>query len=442
MSSQEKIGGRWNNCLHGSNGYYAFNKVASKTMTSTHVRGQECIQHPLVRKLYSHHREEIIEAVEALMKCFVPAQHEVELLHVLSHADEDESYAPLWAIVILGVEGTSVAVPFLYGILDLDDDLYNEAAQEALKKLALRYSDIVGEIGMFFVEDHFHREPASARLFGYGPLSLLLDQPLVKAFFLMALEQDDMWKETMLYDLASTRDARLLEIVKRHIALAEIRNEDTRELKEVYCLLDSEPAHMEAFAEFQRYEDQFESRDWKKRLEHVLSEVSDHPDEATEPELQNENQVAPLDDLQLKESMKRLLKIRDQYLISDFHMETYLEVRPRSEDEERFHEMLVLLGMDELWSVEKVQLLMNSQQDPDRALNLLWDEVSFATPRGKELFAVHFFDLWYHTPRTEFQGVTPAEMEDHSATSKQVKIGRNDPCTCGSGKKFKKCHGA
>jgi preprotein translocase subunit SecA len=24
----------------------------------------------------------------------------------------------------------------------------------------------------------------------------------------------------------------------------------------------------------------------------------------------------------------------------------------------------------------------------------------------------------------------------------QEKVGRNDPCPCGSGKKFKKCHGA
>jgi preprotein translocase subunit SecA len=27
-------------------------------------------------------------------------------------------------------------------------------------------------------------------------------------------------------------------------------------------------------------------------------------------------------------------------------------------------------------------------------------------------------------------------------TSDHEKIGRNDPCWCGSGKKFKKCHGA
>jgi uncharacterized protein YecA (UPF0149 family) len=28
------------------------------------------------------------------------------------------------------------------------------------------------------------------------------------------------------------------------------------------------------------------------------------------------------------------------------------------------------------------------------------------------------------------------------AVSKDAKIGRNDPCPCGSGKKYKKCHGA
>jgi uncharacterized protein YecA (UPF0149 family) len=25
---------------------------------------------------------------------------------------------------------------------------------------------------------------------------------------------------------------------------------------------------------------------------------------------------------------------------------------------------------------------------------------------------------------------------------KEAKVGRNDPCPCGSGKKYKKCHGA
>jgi len=42
---------------------------------------------------------------------------------------------------------------------------------------------------------------------------------------------------------------------------------------------------------------------------------------------------------------------------------------------------------------------------------------------------------------------TPARVGGDDAPIKTVKreepkIGRNDPCWCGSGKKFKKCHGA
>jgi preprotein translocase subunit SecA len=36
-------------------------------------------------------------------------------------------------------------------------------------------------------------------------------------------------------------------------------------------------------------------------------------------------------------------------------------------------------------------------------------------------------------PKVEAEGKQPAKAED--------KVGRNDPCPCGSGKKFKQCHG-
>jgi preprotein translocase subunit SecA len=38
-------------------------------------------------------------------------------------------------------------------------------------------------------------------------------------------------------------------------------------------------------------------------------------------------------------------------------------------------------------------------------------------------------------------GAAPAALQTVQASPHQ-KIGRNDPCWCGSGKKFKKCHGA
>jgi len=36
----------------------------------------------------------------------------------------------------------------------------------------------------------------------------------------------------------------------------------------------------------------------------------------------------------------------------------------------------------------------------------------------------------------------PAQDESKPVRRDQPKVGRNDPCPCGSGKKYKKCHGA
>ena len=44
------------------------------------------------------------------------------------------------------------------------------------------------------------------------------------------------------------------------------------------------------------------------------------------------------------------------------------------------------------------------------------------------------------------QGGAASVSAEHSSVARRLddteKIGRNDPCWCGSGKKFKKCHGA
>jgi preprotein translocase subunit SecA len=39
------------------------------------------------------------------------------------------------------------------------------------------------------------------------------------------------------------------------------------------------------------------------------------------------------------------------------------------------------------------------------------------------------------------EGEAPAEVAVKTIVRDQPKIGRNDPCPCGSGKKYKKCHG-
>jgi len=36
----------------------------------------------------------------------------------------------------------------------------------------------------------------------------------------------------------------------------------------------------------------------------------------------------------------------------------------------------------------------------------------------------------------------PGASKRAPVTTQEPKVGRNDPCPCGSGKKYKKCHGA
>jgi preprotein translocase subunit SecA len=44
-------------------------------------------------------------------------------------------------------------------------------------------------------------------------------------------------------------------------------------------------------------------------------------------------------------------------------------------------------------------------------------------------------------PEVSIAAVTAAPAEVQPFTRSTTKVGRNDPCPCGSGKKFKQCHG-
>ncbi|MBK5099362.1 MAG: SEC-C domain-containing protein, partial [Gemmatimonadetes bacterium] len=47
------------------------------------------------------------------------------------------------------------------------------------------------------------------------------------------------------------------------------------------------------------------------------------------------------------------------------------------------------------------------------------------------------------TAAPEIAGIGPIRAPVSAALSEEFdNVGRNDPCPCGSGKKFKKCHGA
>ena len=43
--------------------------------------------------------------------------------------------------------------------------------------------------------------------------------------------------------------------------------------------------------------------------------------------------------------------------------------------------------------------------------------------------------------RTNEDTISQSITDGNKTSEDKIKIGRNDPCPCGSGKKYKKCHG-
>lgn len=83
------------------------------------------------------------------------------------------------------------------------------------------------------------------------------------------------------------------------------------------------------------------------------------------------------------------------------------------------------------------------------------EEDNLADPETAQAFALNFLALWNDAVagrpagddneawRTEVQALIEAEAKEaRKPYVAPPKPGRNDPCSCGSSKKFKKCHGA
>ena len=87
----------------------------------------------------------------------------------------------------------------------------------------------------------------------------------------------------------------------------------------------------------------------------------------------------------------------------------------------------------EMWEINNATLhAVDNQSDEDR-IHLIIDWVPNATVRPED-----------KNPAPKASNVsnisTPAASKNQFIG--QNKVGRNDPCPCNSGKKFKKCHGA
>jgi hypothetical protein len=55
---------------------------------------------------------------------------------------------------------------------------------------------------------------------------------------------------------------------------------------------------------------------------------------------------------------------------------------------------------------------------------------------------VQMYQQRYALLRQHLSPILTGQRRERSEAHRQQTIGRNDPCPCGSGKKFKKCHGS
>jgi hypothetical protein len=104
--------------------------------------------------------------------------------------------------------------------------------------------------------------------------------------------------------------------------------------------------------------------------------------------------------------------------------------------------------------LKQVQKMMQSPQGA-----MLSDFGLFCQEQGVDMNAMNdpklmqdLNEQWMASPRPAFDGKTPAEMTANDPSLLSMKkvetfrraeprVGRNDPCPCGSGKKYKKCCG-
>ncbi|HLI52061.1 MAG TPA: preprotein translocase subunit SecA [Thermomicrobiaceae bacterium] len=147
-----------------------------------------------------------------------------------------------------------------------------------------------------------------------------------------------------------------------------------------------------------------------------------------------------------------------EYLTQKAEEEYELRERENGSDIQRTLERLVMLQMvDRLWVEhltqmdelrQSVGLQAYGQRDPLVEYKRMGYDMFQALLQNIEYDVAHFIYRARLAPaliKPVMQGgVTNQPIEAGAAPKKRVsqKIGRNDPCPCGSGKKYKNCHGA
>lgn len=118
------------------------------------------------------------------------------------------------------------------------------------------------------------------------------------------------------------------------------------------------------------------------------------------------------------------------YLRQGIHLRGYAQKQPKQEYKreafELFGQMLDAVKNEVTRVLMTVRIQSNEQIEQ--------------AAEAMEEKAEHIANVTYTAPNESGEAVTSA-AEDNSATSAVPRVGRNEPCPCGSGKKYKQCHG-
>ncbi len=126
--------------------------------------------------------------------------------------------------------------------------------------------------------------------------------------------------------------------------------------------------------------------------------------------------------------------------------------------EEKFREVervILLQVVDSKWMDhidamdqfrQGIGLRAYGQEDPVRAYQMegfdMFDEMTHTISEDTITYLYHVQNAEKIERKRVSQPLTTSSDEPNKPTvNKEIKVGRNDPCPCGSGKKYKKCHG-
>jgi len=117
------------------------------------------------------------------------------------------------------------------------------------------------------------------------------------------------------------------------------------------------------------------------------------------------------------------------YLRQGIHLRGYAQKNPKQEYKREAFELFAQLL--DVVKMEVTRVLMTvriqTQEQASQAAEAIEEQAS------------HLANVTYTHPNED--GSVSAETDPATAVAAVPKVGRNDPCPCGSGKKYKQCHG-